>query len=167
MKIAITDANIFIDLIKLQMLHFLFAIELEITTTLEVFEELHDPQKQELHQFIDNGQLTLHIFSIEEWDEIKTLAKTRGLTMEDLTIAYLAKKMQAVVLSGDNPLRKYCTQQQLEVRGMLWLLDTFLQFKHLTRLQAKEKLIFLLSYNDRLPANECTQRLQQWGRAAD
>ncbi|NCU05114.1 MAG: hypothetical protein GXC73_14130, partial [Chitinophagaceae bacterium] len=53
MKIAITDANIFIDLIRLQMLHFLFKIELEITTTLEVFEELHEWQQKELQQFID------------------------------------------------------------------------------------------------------------------
>ncbi|NCU05690.1 MAG: hypothetical protein GXC73_17105 [Chitinophagaceae bacterium] len=82
--------------------------------------------------------------------------------MEDITIAFLAKQKQAIVLSGDNPLRKYCTQQQLEVRGMLWLLDTFLTSNHITRSQAKEKLLFLLSYNDRLPAHECTQLLHQW-----
>ena len=162
MKIAITDANIFIDLIRLQILHFLFKIELEITTTLEVFEELHAWQQKELQQFIDIGQLTLHIFSVDEWAEMQNLTKTKGLTMEDLTIAFLALQKKAIVLSGDNPLRKYCAQQQLEVRGMLWLLDTFLHFNHLTRSQAKEKLIFLLSYNDRLPANECTQRLHQW-----
>lgn len=162
MKIAITDANIFIDLIKLEILHFLFEIELEITTTLEVFQELHDWQQNKLQYFIDNSQLKLHIFSSEEWSLMQNLTKTKGLTMEDITIAFLAKQTGAIVLSGDNPLRKYCTQQQLEVRGILWLLDTFLLRSHLTQVQAKEKLIFLLSYNDRLPAHECTQRLHQW-----
>jgi hypothetical protein len=162
MRIAITDANIFIDLIRLQLLHFLFILELEITTTLEVFEELHEWQQQELQHFIDLGQLTLHIFSVDEWSQLHSLTKTRGLTMEDLSIAFLAQKKKAIVLSGDNPLRKYCMLQQLEVRGMLWLFDTLIQHQHLTKTQAREKLLLLLSFNDRLPANECTQRLHQW-----
>lgn len=165
MRIAITDANIFIDLIRLQILHFLFILELEITTTLEVFEELHEWQQQELQHFIDLGQLTLHIFSVDEWGELQSLPKTRGLTMEDLSIAFLAQKKNAIVLSGDNPLRKYCMLQQLEVRGMLWLFDTLIQHQHLTQSQAREKLILLLSFNDRLPASECTQRLHQWNTA--
>jgi predicted nucleic acid-binding protein len=167
MKIAITDANIFIDLIKLQMLPFLFAVELEITTSLEVIEELYESQQQELQHFVDLGQLSLHIFSVEEWKEIENLEIPRGLTLEDITIAYLAAKKQAIVVTGDNPLRKYCTQQQLETRGILWLFDTFLKYRHINKLQAKEKLIILRSYNQRLPVKECEQRLKQWNDDKD
>jgi hypothetical protein len=40
MKIAVTDANIFIDLIKLQMLALLFRLGLEIITTQEIVDRL-------------------------------------------------------------------------------------------------------------------------------
>ena len=36
MRLAVTDANIFIDLIKLDLMAHLFSIELEVITTAEV-----------------------------------------------------------------------------------------------------------------------------------
>jgi hypothetical protein len=44
MKLAVVDANIFIDLIKLQMPGMLFCIELEIFTTQEIIDQLNTSQ---------------------------------------------------------------------------------------------------------------------------
>jgi hypothetical protein len=41
MTVAVTDANIFIDLIKLDLIKYLFNINLTIHTTREVFDQLH------------------------------------------------------------------------------------------------------------------------------
>jgi hypothetical protein len=54
MKLAVTDANIFIDLIKLQMLALLFNIDMEIHTTGEIVDQLNDQQLVHLTEFIVN-----------------------------------------------------------------------------------------------------------------
>jgi len=52
MKIAVTDANIFIDLIKLQLLGHLFNIDLEIYTTREVIDQLNDAQYEKVEPLV-------------------------------------------------------------------------------------------------------------------
>jgi hypothetical protein len=46
MKIAITDANIFIDLMYIELLDELFDIELELHTTINVVDELNELNKK-------------------------------------------------------------------------------------------------------------------------
>jgi hypothetical protein len=55
MKLAVTNANIFIDLIKLQMLVLLFSIE--IHTTKEIVDQLNDDQLVHLTKFINSRHL--------------------------------------------------------------------------------------------------------------
>lgn len=162
MKIAITDANIFIDLIKLQMLGFLFSIELEIYTTLEIINELKEDQKEFITGFIQSNQLNIYHFSADEWEEILAIPGPAGLTREDMTVVYLARKMEAAVLSGDNPLRKFCKKQELEVKGIIWLFDQFLHFNLVTHVIAIERMNHLLSFNNRLPQKDCEHRLKEW-----
>jgi hypothetical protein len=45
MKIAVTDANIFIDLIEIDIFHFLFDLGLEIHTTKAVYDQLIPEQQ--------------------------------------------------------------------------------------------------------------------------
>lgn len=45
MKIAVTDANIFIDLIEIEIFHFLFELGLEIHTTKAVYDQLIPEQQ--------------------------------------------------------------------------------------------------------------------------
>ena len=74
MKIAITDANIFIDLIKLQWLGYLFCIDIEIYTTLEVINELIDDQLERVTIFIQSRQLNIYSFSSSELEQIMQMA---------------------------------------------------------------------------------------------
>lgn len=162
MRIAITDANIFIDLSKLQLLQHLFGINLEIITTREVYNELHEWQQELLNAYQQTGKLQIHSFTTEEWEEVKELAPQRNLTQQDITVAYLAHKKEAIVLSGDNPLRKYCEKQHLEVRGILWIFDQFLEHQLINHTHALECLNKLMSFNARLPHAECEHRRKEW-----
>lgn len=54
MNIAITDANIFIDLFELEILALLFDLDLSIHTTQEVFLECDEEQREQLTSFIKN-----------------------------------------------------------------------------------------------------------------
>ena len=162
MKIGVTDANVFIDLIKLQWLGYLFSIELDIYTTREIIDELNDGQMERVNAFIQSQQLTVYYFSAEELEQISAMRAPASLTTEDKSVVFLARLLQSSVLSGDNPLRKFCEKQNLEVKGIIWLFDRFLQLNLVTYQTAAEKMSYLLSFNNRLPAADCEARLKEW-----
>jgi len=162
MKIAITDANIFIDLIKLQWLAYLFCVDIEIYTTAEIINELIDVQLEQVTVFIKSGSLNIYSFSSYELEEITTMVAPASLTSEDKSVVYLAKNINAGVLSGDNPLRKFCEKHKLEVKGIIWLFDQFLELKLINHEIATQKMKELLSFNNRLPVHDCHERLKQW-----
>jgi hypothetical protein len=92
MKVAITDANIFIDLVKLQLLGYLFSIELEIYVTSEVVEQLNADQFEKVDSFIQAKALTVYYFTVDEISDIDELDVSKGLEIADKSVLYLAKK---------------------------------------------------------------------------
>lgn len=162
MKVAITDANIFIDLIRLGLLGCLFNVGLEIHTTREVYDQLNPAQKGVAGGFVQAGVLIVYNLSFQEWQEISQLDCPAGLEMADRTVFFYSQKIAALVLSGDKKLRTFCITQKLDVRGILWLLDKFVEQGLITKAVAIEKLTLLLSFNDRLPVDECQERLKLW-----
>ena len=162
MKITVTDANIFIDLIKLRWLGFLFSIDVEIYTCVEVADELKPGQYEELTGFIQSRQLKLYYFTSDELETIVAMVAPSSLSAMDKSVVFLAQQLKGAVLSGDNTLRKFCTKNNLEVRGMLWLFDRFVELELVTAETAIEKMELLLSFNNRLPVADCEQRLKEW-----
>ena len=161
-KIAVTDANIFIDLIILELIAQLFKLKLEIHTTREVFDQLSVAQKLQMAVFEKTGQLVIYNFSVEEIIKLHALDMPRGLEPADRTVFYYASKVDAIVLSGDNKLRKYCESQGLKVFGIIWLFDQLVEKKLIDKPLATAKLEKLMSYNDRLPIEEIMKRLRKW-----
>ena len=60
MKIAITDACIFIDLYDLNLTTSFFSLNLEIHTSLDVFNELYEAQKEILQKSALIEKLLIH-----------------------------------------------------------------------------------------------------------
>jgi len=162
MKLAVTDANIFIDLIKLQMLTLLFNIDIEIHTTKEIVDQLNDDQLLHLTEFIDSQHLLVHYLSARQLQEVIDLAAPRALELADKSVAWLSLQLTATVLTGDGPLRKFCRTKHLEVRGIIWLFDAIVEKGLVSPLSAAEKMESLLGINSRLPKDECFHRIQQW-----
>jgi len=161
-KIAVTDANIFIDLIILELIAQLFKLKLEIHTTREVFDQLSVSQKLQMAGFEETEQLVIYNFNFEEIIELQALDMPRGLEPADRTVFYYASKLEATVLSGDNKLRKYCESQGLKVFGIIWLFDQLVEMKVINKTLATAKLEKLMGYNDRLPIEEIMKRLKMW-----
>ena len=162
MKLAVTDANIFIDLIKLQLLGYLFSVDVEIHTAREIVDQLNADQYEKVDSFIQAKVLKVYNFSSEELTEIVEMNAPKSLEFPDKTVVYLATKLSAEVLTGDGPLRKFCISNKLTVRGIIWLFDIFLKAELINHTVAIEKMNYLLSFNDRLPKDECMNRLKQW-----
>lgn len=161
-RLAVTDANIFIDLIILELIEHLFELDIEIHTTREVFDQLTVRQKEVLALYHACGSLIVYDFSAEEITDISRLDFPAGLEPADRTVFYLAIQLSCMVISGDNKLRKYCEKNGLEVHGLIWVFDRIVTLDFISGKIAAEKLQKLISYNDRLPADEILKRLKKW-----
>ena len=162
MKIAVTDANIFIDLIRLNMLALLFSIELEIYTTQEVVDQLNDDQARELARFLGPQHLKVYHLTEKELEEVLAFKAPRSLELADRSVAWLSIELEAVVLTGDAVLRKFCQSQHLEVKGIIWFFDWLVEKGLYTPIAAALKLSELKQINPRLPRAEIDIRLQKW-----
>jgi predicted nucleic acid-binding protein len=160
MKIAITDANIFIDLIHVGLIDELFGIEVDIHTTTNVVDELNTKQQQALLKFNKKALLTIHtqeVFNIPE--EIK---KNKKLSDSDKSVFSLALQLDAFILTGDGVIRQISGFQKIEVHGILWLFEQFVDKKLVSKKNAVQQLKSLLVYNTRLPTTECERRINEW-----
>lgn len=163
MKIAVTDANIFIDLIEIELLHFLFDLDLEIHTTKAVFDQLNLDQKVIAFPFVQSKALSIYSFTFEELMEISELEFPSGLEPADKSVYFYSNKIEAMILSGDRRLRTFCESNSIEVRGIIWVFDNFVESLLISKRIAAQKLQLLISINDRLPFEECKKRINKWG----
>jgi hypothetical protein len=161
-RLAVTDANVFIDLIILGLIEHLFGLNIAIHTTREVFDQLTLRQKEILIAYHTDGRLTVYDFSGEELADIFKLDFPAGLEPADRTVFYYARQLACLVISGDNKLRKHCEKKGLEVHGLIWVFDQIVALELIPPKTAVEKLEKLMSYNDRLPSDEILKRLKRW-----
>ncbi len=119
MKIVVTDACIFIDVINLNLTAKFFGLELDIHTTADIINELYPEQKQILEGYESNKKLTVHVLTGEEQLALMEQDHPKALTPEDLSVIFIAKKLgDATVLSSDKPLRKYAKKLSIDYHGM-------------------------------------------------
>lgn len=163
MKLAVTDANIFIDLIYADLIDHLFSIDHEIHTCLGVFDELNEKQQGILTFYQRNGKLTLHVLTIEEQEQAIP-GVPRALSTTDGHVLYLARQLKASMLTGDGALRKHALKLNFEVHGILWLFECFHDGQFVPAIDCIEKLKRLMDYNERLPKADCDKLLQKWGK---
>lgn len=102
-------------------------------------DQFNDDQARELAIFLNPAQLKIYQLTEEELEELIIFDAPQSLELADRSVAWLSIRLEAIVLTGDAVLRKFCLTKYLEVRGILWIFDP------------------------RLPRTEITIRLQKWG----
>jgi predicted nucleic acid-binding protein len=164
--VAIQDANIIIDLIKIELFSSCLRLPYRfVTTNLILYSELNEEQVAITEAHIQSGQFALIQISDEELAVILTEAKTdRKLSEQDWSAYYYAQKMKALLLTGDNHLRKKAEANGISVCGILWVLDELLATNIITITEAFNYLKDLMQKNKRLPKKECEARLREWGK---
>lgn len=166
MIIVVNDANVLIDLVKLQLLPYFFSLPLEFYTTDLILDELHDWQVEELQVYIHNGTLTvIQLTDIELIDISILQAEKRQLSEQDCSAIVCARKVSGDLLTSDNNLRKFATKKSLTVYGHLWVFDRMVETAVIAPQVAIDKLTELREViNPRLhlPKIECETRLELW-----
>jgi len=167
MRIAITDACIFIDLHDLKLTNLLFSLELEIHTSLDVYNELYSHQQDILSAFLLVEKLTIHNLSAEDRVNMQKQNYPKALSENDKTVLFLAEKIDAIVLSSDKAIRTYAKKKSIEYHGMLWIFDKLVEHTSLSPSDAATKLKTLIRTNIVYQNNtelvrEMEKRLKSW-----
>ena len=160
MKLLINDANILIDIIKIDMVAAFLQLNFELKTTDFVFSEL----KLEQQQLFKSKKL--QIIESNEVEDIegiyKLLSTNNGVSFEDCSVWYYAKKLNGVMVTGDGGLKKKVTNSGIEVRGIIFLIEEMKRQEIITNKQAIHKLEVLIKINPRLPKLEIEKRISLW-----
>lgn len=168
MRVVVNDANVLIDIIKLQLLPQFFALKHVYYTTDFILEELHPHQRQELQPYIDKRNLRVMTFDTDEMIMIGELQSEKPqLSEQDCSAIICTNKVNGELLTSDNILRKFALSRQMTVRGHLWVLDQLVFKGILSGSQATLKLNELIdNVNPRLglPLHECDARKKAWRR---
>jgi predicted nucleic acid-binding protein len=169
MKLAITDACIFIDLHDLQLTAQFFSLDLEVHTSVDVINELYESQQQLLSAFLSVGKLTAHIIKEEDKKEIFSTSYPKSLSESDKTVLYLASKLNAMVLSSDKTVRNTAKNAAIDYHGMLWIFDQLVNNNFVSKSEASIKLKQLIMsnlvfQNNKELVKEMEKRLLLWSK---
>lgn len=154
MRLAVVDANIFIDLIRLKLLDHFFEIGFEIQTTDLVFNQLNESQQDQLQQKVEAGKIMIHALTASETSELMAMRFPSKLEIADCTVFYFAQKLNGLLVSGDNCLRKHCQSKNVEVHGLVWVFEQLHSLKIISPDILLEKSEIYLAYAQRAPKTE-------------
>ncbi|MCX6307455.1 MAG: hypothetical protein NTY32_01030 [Bacteroidia bacterium] len=170
MKLAVTDACIFIDIIELDLTKSFFELQIEIHTTIDVFNELYPEQQASLEKFIKSGVFTLHNLGQTDRIAIQNIVFPRSLSENDKTVIFLAKQLNAKLLSSDKIVRNFAKSQSIDYHGMLWIFDQLISQGIISKQMGLEKIHQLMTNNVVYQNNmelilEIELRLKIWSKS--
>jgi rRNA-processing protein FCF1 len=160
MKLLINDANILIDIVKLDIIEAFLSLDFDLHTTDFVFEELEKYQQESLKS------QRLGIIKTENqtdfMDIINLLNSNKGLSFEDCSVWHYTKKMNGTLITGDGILRKKVTNAGLEVKGIIYILEEIKNQNKLPVNVCIVKFHDLKIINNRLPMHEIDKIILEW-----
>ena len=146
MIFLVNDANILIDLLKIDLLDSFFQLEYDFQITDMAFAEIQEKNTADISFFLENGLLTRQGFSFEELLRIQFLeVENPAISIADCSCLYLSKKVSATLLTGDAALRRVAEQNDIPVHGILWLFDKIVNGEIISKQEAGDKLTLLMA----------------------
>ncbi len=165
MAIAVNDANIFIDLLEIDLIDTFFELKLDLHTTNLVLNELDYEQQIIIKKHIAKKRLKVKVLNDEELSELKEKEITSSkLSKQDVSVYAYAKELGAIILTSDRRLRIEAKSKGFEVHGILWVFETMMEEKLIKPKKAIEKLTELMKINTWLPMDECHKRIEKWSK---
>ncbi len=163
MRLFITDANVFFDLMNIEALPEFFGLDFEICTTDFVVDEiLRLEQAEQIQNCIRSKQLTVFNFSAEEIEEVVNLKTKRTLRrIADKSVLWKALQLKCKLLTGDKSLRSEAEENGLEVHGSIWVLMMIIEAKLLSMEKGIELYEKLKIVNDGLPMEEIDKLIKK------
>lgn len=159
-KILITDSCVLFDLIDLNLLQDFFKLDSTFYTTPQVIGEITDENQFTIvKQFIDINALVID--STGAFGNIQKLYDNYpGLSYVDCSVLELTQRTRGILLSSDKNLRNITKNNNLDVRGVLWIIREMVNNALLSKERAVHKLRLYPSINARAPINEINKLIE-------
>ena len=114
--------------------------------------------------FVEAGLLKVTTLTGEQLERMHNELGALPVGVEDQTALFLALELKAILLTGDRRLRLEGLTRQLEVRGVLWILEELVTRQVVAPSLAAVKLRLMIDEGAFLPRDECDERIQAWER---
>ncbi|HRE80802.1 MAG TPA: hypothetical protein PLN52_07125 [Opitutaceae bacterium] len=164
MRIAVQDANVLIDMELAGLFDPWFQVGIETHTTDLIRLELEKGRHEQALAYFSSNHIHEHRLSFDELHEIAELERDVGnkARFNDCSVLFLARKLDAMLLSCDKALRIAAEARYIEVHGTLWILDQLLENEVILPAVAAAKLDHLITLKRYLPKAECALRFKKW-----
>lgn len=159
-RIVVTDANIFFDLIEIDILDIFFELPYQISTTLEILNECDPPEYELLQPFLAAKKLNILTTTLDK----DNFDFQKGLSLPDISILLVALEHGAIALSGERKMAKWCSLNQVDSHGIIWVLEQFVINNLIDKIHAADLLEILISLNEWLPIKICQEYIKKWRR---
>jgi predicted nucleic acid-binding protein len=159
-KIGIIDATILLDFITGDIFDTLFSVPIDFHTSDFVADEV-----SKTYSFEDLEGFGLQVLEMSE-EQMLEIENLQGqhpeLSPGDLSVYILARNLDAILISGDGPLREMAEMQKIEYHGTLWLLEELVKCDLISTIDAASGLETMLKRNRWLPRQECEKLIKKW-----
>ncbi len=163
MKIVITDTNILFDVIKIGVLPEFFSLDYEICTTVFVIHEiLPFAQRELVETFIRAKKLIVYNFTEEEIEAVQSFDTEKSLKrFTDKSVIWKSLQLNCPMLTGDQRMREVAERMNIEVHGIIWIIDELVTKTLISSDKAIVLFEQLLLTNSRLPKDEIEKRINK------
>jgi predicted nucleic acid-binding protein len=156
--LLISDANILIDLEDGELMAELFNLPFQFQVPdMLFFDELEADHGYLLEYGLQLGELTS-----ESMAEVEVLVnKYKQPSRYDCFALVLAKQQRCPLLTGDQNLRKAAEQEDVEVKGTLWIVEAMITHQVITVQAARIAYQRMKQKGRRLPWDVAEKRLSE------
>jgi rRNA-processing protein FCF1 len=154
------DTNILFDFLEGDIFDALFLLPLDFLLSDMIIHEFYKSfSAVELSQ----KGVQIQILSDKEIDEIHAIKLEHNeLSLEDVSLLFLSRKYETMIISNDGPLRRLADTERIEYHGTLWILGELIRLEHLSPEDAAEALKQMLKKGRWLPRGECDKLIKKW-----
>ncbi|MCB1123970.1 MAG: hypothetical protein KJT03_20620 [Verrucomicrobiae bacterium] len=166
MKIAVKDANVFIDMESMGILDLWFLLGYETLTSSLIVGELRKGNHRHSLGYIASDKIQVIRSTLDELEELFAELEPKGASLADVSVVHIAQQHNAMILTGDQVIRAEGMARGIECRGNIWILDQLVSREILRGAIAANKLEELMDLDgDRrrfLPKKECMEYIEAW-----
>lgn len=163
MERIVIDSSIIIDLIGLDLLPSLAKCPFEINTTDLIQTEIKK-NPEILIKLIKDKVVKIRVFATEELEFLLDQnSDDRSISIHDHSVIFLANELSAIILTSDNKLASKAKALKLEIHGIIWIIETMLKAKIITKKVAKSKILDLPNVNSWISVEWSIKQAQNLG----
>lgn len=154
------DANILFDFAAGDIFDTLFLLPYDFHTSDIVAYEIAGSYSES--QLSSLGLKILALSDAETLEIFNMRQGRSGLSVEDISVLFLSRKHNTMILSNDGLVREQADASRIEYHGTLWLLEEMIQNGILRPQESASALRLMLAHKRWLPRPECEALIKKW-----